>query len=79
MFRRLYIIAMGACVGAIAAASCGHPAFWIGTGLALGSIWSRLSPQTDECRNSVDHAVAVRSWLNQVVALRRVSCVIGVA
>jgi hypothetical protein len=117
MFRHIYLAAMGAGIGAVAAASCGHPPLWVGVGIALGLIWARLAPEPirtirpdhrqaalrarstiSESSCWVERALSLclkrhlcrradalicrrclRSWLNQLVALRRVTFVIGVA
>ncbi len=43
MLRPIYLTAMGACVGALTAAACGHAALWIGIGLALGLAWDHAT------------------------------------
>jgi len=79
MVRQIYLTLMGAFVGAIAAASFGHAALWLGIGVALGLVWARLAPPSNTARRPAGQVMAARSWLNQVVALRRVSFVIGLA
>jgi len=79
MVRQIYLTLMGAAIGAVAAAACGHAALWVGIGIALGLIWSRLAPQAINDSSPAGYFSAARSWLDQVAALRRVSFVIDLA
>jgi hypothetical protein len=40
MLRGTYLTAMGAGVGALTAAGCGHAPLWIAIGVALGLAWA---------------------------------------
>jgi hypothetical protein len=79
MIRQTYVTAMGTFIGAIAAGCFGHTPLWLGIGVALGLIWPRLAPETAGTSQPDRCLIPARAWLNQVVALRRVSFVIGMA
>ncbi len=40
MFKKVYLVGMGAFVGLMTAFVCGHALLWLGVGAAVGVVWS---------------------------------------